>query len=236
MPRPEAITEVLVRGAHEEPSRTASLTRAEVRQIPGAFGDPFRAIEIMPGVTPIVSGLPFFYVRGAPPGDVGYYLDGVRVPYLFHVGVGPSVIHPALVDRVDLYPGGYPARFGRFAGASSRERRSPPRTELHGEYNMRPFDAGAFIESPFDRGRGTHPARGTLLVSRGSSSPLIAPDTKLSYWDYQARATYDFTPRDRLGRLRVRRGRLPRPEDGQGRRRPSSARSSIARTCATTTR
>src|SRR5437868_12442347 len=49
------------------------------RQLPGALGDPFRAIEISTGVTPIVSGLPYFYVRGAPPGNVGYYFDGVRV-------------------------------------------------------------------------------------------------------------------------------------------------------------
>jgi hypothetical protein len=195
---PEGVTDVLVRGAHEEPSRTASLTRAEVRQIPGAFGDPFRAIEVMPGVTPIVSGLPYFYVRGAPPGDVGYYLDGVRVPYLFHVGVGPSVIHPALVDRVDLYPGGYPARFGRFAGGIVAGETVPPAPELHGEYNLRPFDAGAFVESPFDQGRGTILLGGRYSYT-GLLLSLLSPDTKLSYWDYQARATYDFTPRDRVG-------------------------------------
>src|SRR5690606_27714002 len=80
--RPE---EVHVRGARE-PGRTVTLSRTEVRQIPGTFGDPFRAVEIMPGVTPVVSGLPFFFVRGAPPGNVGYYLDGVRIPLLFHVG------------------------------------------------------------------------------------------------------------------------------------------------------
>jgi hypothetical protein len=65
-----------------------------VRELPGAFGDPFRAIEVLPGVTPIATGLPYFYVRGAPPGNVGYFLDGVRVPYLYHIGLGPSVIHP----------------------------------------------------------------------------------------------------------------------------------------------
>ena len=53
--------------------------RAEVlRQLPGAFGDPFRALDALPGVTPIVSGLPFFYVRGAPPANVGYFLGGGR--------------------------------------------------------------------------------------------------------------------------------------------------------------
>ena len=67
-----------VLGQRPEPSRSASLTRAEVRELPGAFGDPFRAIEALPGVTPIVSGLPFFFIRGAPPGNAGYFLDGIR--------------------------------------------------------------------------------------------------------------------------------------------------------------
>ena len=49
--------EVVVRGRRPEPSRSATLTRNEVREIPGAFGDPFRAVEALPGVTPIVSGV-----------------------------------------------------------------------------------------------------------------------------------------------------------------------------------
>ncbi|HTJ82972.1 MAG TPA: hypothetical protein VL400_14730, partial [Polyangiaceae bacterium] len=66
-PPPSSPLDVTVAGVKKPPS-VSSLTRAEVRALPGAFGDPFRAIEILPGVTPIVSGLPFFYVRGAPPG------------------------------------------------------------------------------------------------------------------------------------------------------------------------
>ncbi|HVJ16696.1 MAG TPA: energy transducer TonB, partial [Polyangiaceae bacterium] len=46
--------ELDVLGERPEPSRSASLSRAEVRELPGAFGDPFRAIEALPGVTPIV--------------------------------------------------------------------------------------------------------------------------------------------------------------------------------------
>jgi TonB family protein len=194
---PDEPQEVLVRGAHEEPSRTASLTRAEVRQIPGAFGDPFRAIEIMPGVTPIVSGLPFFYIRGAPPGDAGYFLDGIRVPYLFHVGVGPSVVHPALVERVDLYPGGYPARFGRFSGGIVSGETIDPASTPHGEANVRTFDAGAFVETPFDDGRGTLLLGGRYAYP-GLILSLLSPSTVLSYWDYQARATFDVTRRDRI--------------------------------------
>src|SRR4051812_37876609 len=81
----DAPEDVMVRGQRGAPGSDASesLARAEVRQLPGAFGDPFRAVEAMPGMTPVISGLPYFYVRGAPPGNVGYYFDGVRVPYLF---------------------------------------------------------------------------------------------------------------------------------------------------------
>jgi len=188
--------DVTVEGERLAPA-VSSFTRAEVRQLPGAFGDPFRAIEAMPGVTPIVSGLPFFYVRGAPPGNVGYFLDGVRVPYLYHVGLGPSVIHPAMVDRVDLYPGGYPARFGRYAGGIVSGEAAAPRTDLHGEGNIRLFDLGAMAETGFLKGRGS-----VLLGGRYSYTAtllsLIAPSVDLAYRDYQARVTYDLTPHDRI--------------------------------------
>ncbi|MDI1444538.1 TonB family protein [Polyangium sp. 6x1] len=175
---------------------TSSLGRAEVRVLPGAFGDPFRAIESLPGVTPIFSGLPFFYIRGAPPGNVGYFLDNVRVPYLYHLALGPSVVNPAIVDRVDLYPGGYPAQFGRFAGGIVAGETTKPKGELHGEANIRIFDAGAMVETPIGD-RATVMAGGRFSYTAAALS-LLAPDTTLNYWDYQARATFDVTPTDRL--------------------------------------
>lgn len=200
-PKPAAIkveeaTELEVVG--DKPAPTVStFSRAEVRELPGAFGDPFRAIESLPGVTPIVSGLPFFYVRGAPPGNVGYFLDGVRVPYLYHVGLGPSVIHPGMVDRVDLYPGGYPSRFGRFAGGIVSGEATAPRATAHGEGNLRLFDAGALVETGFAGGRGTVLLGGRYSYTAAILS-LIAKDTILDYRDFQARVTYDVTDRDRL--------------------------------------
>ena len=198
-PPPPSVDEVDVRGQRPAPGAT-SLGRAEVRQLPGAFGDPFRALDALPGVTPIVSGLPFFYVRGAPPGNIGYFLDGVRVPYLFHVGAGPSVIHPGMVDTVDLYPGGYPARFGRYAGGIVSAETTAPRTDLHGEGNIRLFDAGALVETGFDGGRGTALVAGRYSYTAAILS-LIAKDTRLDYRDYEARATYDVTPDDRISLL-----------------------------------
>jgi TonB family protein len=193
-PAPEA--GVTVQGDRPPPARV-TLTRQEVRQLPGAFGDPFRAIESLPGVTPVFSGLPFFYVRGAPPGDVGYFLDGVRVPYLYHLLIGPSVVQPALVDRVTLHPGGYPARFGRFAGGIVSAETAPALTETHGEGNLRLFDAGAFVETGFDGGRGSVALGGRYSYTAALMSQLV-PGLRLDYRDAQARITYDVTSRDRV--------------------------------------
>lgn len=195
-PRAPEPVEVVVQGERPPPA-VRTMTRAEVRQLPGAFGDPFRAIEALPGVTPIVSGLPYFYIRGAPPGNVGYYLDGVRVPYLFHAAAGPSVIHPGLVDRVDLYSGGYPARFGRFSGAIVAAETTPPSPDFHGEGNLRLVDIGALVERPFAEGRGTALAAARYSYTAAVLS-LISPEVRLDYRDYQARVTYALTPRDRL--------------------------------------
>ncbi len=196
---PVHVDEVDIRGLRAAPGGT-SLGRAEVRQLPGAFGDPFRALDALPGVTPIVSGLPFFYVRGAPPGNVGYFLDGVRVPYLFHVGAGPSVIHPGMVEQVDLYPGGYPARFGRYAGGIVSAETTTPRTDTHGEGNIRLFDVGALVETGFADGKGTALVAGRYSYTAALLS-IIAKDTALDYRDFEARVTYDVTPDDKLTML-----------------------------------
>jgi TonB family protein len=196
-PAPGEPVDVVVIGEREAPERV-SMSRAEVREIPGTFGDPFRGVEVMPGVTPLATGLPYFYVRGAPPGNVGYYLDNIRVPLLYHFALGPSVIHPGIVDRVDLYSGAYPARYGRYSGGIVAAETTAPRPSLHGEANVRLFDAGALLEGPVANDRGIVLAAGRYSYTGGILS-LVAPEVTLGYWDYQLRASYEVTDRDRLG-------------------------------------
>jgi hypothetical protein len=172
-------------------------TRAEVRELPGAFGDAFRAIEAMPGVTPIASGLPYFFVRGAPPGNLGYFIDGLSIPTLYHVAVGPSVIHPAFIESVDLFSGAYPARYGRFAGAVIAGTSRAPSYELRGEANVRLVDSGAFLEVPFADQRGSVMLAGRYSYTAALVS-LLVPEIEVGYWDYQARIRYKLSDDDTL--------------------------------------
>jgi hypothetical protein len=174
------------------------MTGGEVRQLPGSFGDAFRAIEALPGVTPILSGLPYFLIRGAPPGNTGFFIDGVRVPALFHLGIGAAVVHPGLIDKVDLYPGGYPARFGRFTGGILAGETVPPRNEPHGEASLRLIDVGGLVSTPVAGGRGDLLASGRYGYP-GPLLSLFAPNTSLAYWDYQTRARWRASDRDEVG-------------------------------------
>jgi hypothetical protein len=187
--------EITVQGQRAADKKT--LGRAEVRQMPGAFGDPYRAIEALPGVTPIASGLPYFFVRGAPPGNVGYFFDQISVPLLFHVAAGPGVIHPAFIDSVDLYSGGYPARFGRYAGGIVSGEPAEPEWRLRGEASIRLVDAGAFLEVPFADGRGSAMLAGRYSYT-GLIISLLVPDASVGYWDYQGRISYQLSGDDTL--------------------------------------
>lgn len=186
--------EVTVQGQRAEIART-NLGAADIRQMPGAFGDAFRAIDALPGVTPIVSGLPYYFIRGAPPGNTGYLIDGVRVPLLFHFGVARAVIHPGLVDHVDFYPGGFPARYGRYAGAIIDGQTKAPEGRLHGEWDASVLHAGGLVEAPFGDGRGYATVAGRygypgLLLS------VLAPGVFLQYGDYQARVGWRLGTKD----------------------------------------
>jgi len=185
--RPEKPIEVVVRG--ERRPQAKRLGRVEVRELPGAFGDPFRAIEVLPGVVPMMSGVPYFYVRGAPPGNVGYFFDGIPVPLLYHFAAGPGVLHPAFVENVDLYAAAYPARYGRFAGGIVAGEMAPPQYEWRGEGSVRLIDSGAMAEAPIAEGRGSVMVGGRYSYTALILS-LIVPEVTLQYWDYQGRVRY----------------------------------------------
>jgi hypothetical protein len=180
-------TEVVVHGAGRAPG-AVTITREEARALPGAFGDPVRAMEALPGVTPTVSGVPYFFVRGAPPANVGFFVDGVDVPMLYHAYIGPSVLHPALLESVTLYSGAPPVRYGRNAGAAVVASTRGPRDEWNGEASVRAIDAGGLVEAPFGSARGS-----ALVGGRYSyAGPILSllSNTELKYWDYQAMVTY----------------------------------------------
>jgi hypothetical protein len=181
-------TVVRVPTGHQE----MRLEGRELLHTPGTLGDPFRAIESLPGVTSVAWPAPIYAVRGSNPGNTGFFLDDLRVPALFHLAFGPSVIHPYFFQDLDFFAGGYPARYGRYvAGIVAARTRTAPEDDVHASVDARLFDAGAMVTAPLP-GQGSVAAAARYSYTGAIINYLSDAGVKLGYWDYQLRADRSF--------------------------------------------
>jgi hypothetical protein len=100
-----------------EKARVSSLSSSELAKIPGASGDPMKAIQALPGVASIDDSSSAPAVRGARPSDNLYYVDFLPVGYLFHLGGLASVFNGDLVRRFDMYGAAWSPEYGDALGA-----------------------------------------------------------------------------------------------------------------------
>ncbi len=198
--------------AREAPQLT--LEKSEITMTPGSLGDPFRVIESLPGVVPVLWPLPIYAVRGSNPGNTGYFIDGLRVPALFHFALGPAVIHPQFLDSLTFYPSAYPPGYGRYVGGVvAAETATAPNDRLRGSLDVRLYDAAVTASTPFNDGKGTVAAAARYAYP-GAMLSLLQEEVDLHYWDYQARIDHPLGP----GRLSVLAlGSLRQPDGHRGR-------------------
>ena len=180
--------EIVVLGEQrrEEVSRI-SLRGPEIKQIPGTFGDPFRVVQALPGVAAAVSLLPFPIVRGASPSSTGFLLDGTRVPLLYHLLSGPSVIHPNFIDEIQFYPGGAPVPYGGYTAGIVDGRTSRARRDEHlFDFDANLLQLGGLVRQPVPWLGATATVAGRYGYP-GLILSLATNEVSLSYWDYQLR-------------------------------------------------
>lgn len=189
-PRYGAKAEVEGQGEADLAAAPQVLARA-----PGALGDPYRVIETLPGAAPMVSGLPYVYVRGSPPSGNGFYYDGIPLPQLFHLGVGPSILHPRLLGEVRFDAGVTSAAYGRRVGATVTADGPPALSETTGEIELRLLDANAFVGVPV--GEGSVRVAGRFGYP-GLLAPALGLELSFSYWDYALRAELPLGADDRV--------------------------------------
>lgn len=112
--RENEIVGVYERKKEEVTRRT--ITMDEVKRIPGTFGDPVKVIQTLPGAARSPFGTGLLVIRGSNPEDSGVYVDGVRLPFIFHITGTTSVLNPDVIQSVDYLPGGYGVQYGRAMG------------------------------------------------------------------------------------------------------------------------
>lgn len=172
-----------------------TISMEEVRRIPGTFGDPVRVIQSLPGAARAPLGTGLLIIRGSNPEDSRVYIDGMYVPYIYHLGGFESVINPDLVSAVDYLPGGYGPHYGRSTGGTvdvSTRSEFPERHRLTWSTDL--LDSGgAYLGS-----LGKDGQHGVGVAARHSYIDAVLPPflgatgyTVIPvWWDFQAKYQY----------------------------------------------
>ena len=165
----------------------------EIRRIPGSAGDALRAIQALPGIGTASDFDGQLYIRGGSPDDNRFYLDRAPLFYPYHFGGLVSTVNSEILNRIDVYAGGFGAEFGADAQAvidiySRRGRKD----RVGGKFNLNLLYSEGLLEGPIG-------SRGSwYLAGRRSYIDLLPIEvTRITafprFWDYQAKVSYDFS-------------------------------------------
>jgi hypothetical protein len=161
------------------------------------LGPAFSIAESLPGVVPVFSGVPYLLVRGATPaGSLSYY-DGLELPALFHLALGPSIVEPQLLGAMHFYPGAasahYAARTGgvlSYDGPDASALQKPVR-----QLELSVLDASGYLNVPLTDGAVSVAWR---VGNPGLILGALGLHATLSYYDYQLRYESAIAPHTRL--------------------------------------
>ncbi len=210
IPAPLRLYEVEVLGERARAAEPLPTSRSAIGIVrrPGAFEDPLRSLQQLPGVTLRSDWDSQISLRGATPDQTLIIIDGFVLPnpyrLQFALGGGMSLVNTGMLSRVNLSKGGFSPRFGdRVAGLIVFETKSPLE-EKSGELRLTVFDASNTLSLPFAKGRA-----GVLLSARRNYHDAL---TKLAsfdnfavprWQDVQLKTTYQLSSRHQIDALLI---------------------------------
>lgn len=190
MYRDNEVVAIYDRPKDEVTRRTISIE--EIRRVPGTFGDPVRVVQTLPGAARTPFGTGLLVIRGADPEDSGVYIDGIRVPIIYHLTGTTSVLSPDLIQGVDYLPGGYGVQYGRTMGGTV-DVKTKTEFEEGGKlvWGTDILDSQVYYEGRPDKNHKQGLAVGVRRSYIDAFIPLFTSGTgfelKPRYWDYQVK-------------------------------------------------
>jgi TonB family protein len=182
----------------KEVSRTV-IDPALIDKVPGAMGDPLAVVQDFAGVARAPTGSGKLVIRGSAPMDSQIFVDGIRVPVVYHFLGLRSVLPVGMIDNLEFYPGNFSPYYGRAIGGVvdvSVKKLKPPK--LGGYFDVNLLDAGFYVETPIgDKAAVAVAARRSYadaflkaVLPKNNIADLTVP----RYYDYQLLASYRPTP------------------------------------------
>jgi len=127
-----------------------------IEKIPVLFGEPdvLKVIQLLPGVQSGAEGTSGIYVRGGGPDQNLFLLDGVPVYNASHLFGFFSVFNPSSINAVQLYKGGFPARFGgRLSSVVDIRMKEGNNKKIRGEFSVGLISSRFTLEGPVKKNK-----------------------------------------------------------------------------------
>ncbi|MCO7186957.1 MULTISPECIES: TonB-dependent receptor [unclassified Pseudoalteromonas] len=115
-------------------------------EMPGAMGDPLRAVYALPGVVAAGGSMSAPAVRGSSPSDNMFEVDFMPAGYIFH-DFGSSIFNRYIIQDFQLYSAGYGSSYSNATGAVfDVTLRNPKYQPITTTLDLTMFNAGVFVE------------------------------------------------------------------------------------------
>jgi hypothetical protein len=181
-----------------------------IKKLPAFMGevDILKSLQLLPGIQAGGEGQNGLYVRGGGPDQNLILLDGVPVYNASHLFGFFSVFNADAVSSVEVYKGGFPARYGgRLSSVIDiRMKEGTKSGGIHGNLGMGLISSRLMLEGPF----GKKNKNGSWMISGRRTyidlitTPLIKAASGGTgtggyyFWDLNAKANYKLGKRDHL--------------------------------------
>ena len=176
------------------------------------FGTPdiIKKLQMLPGVAAgneLMSGL---YVHGGDGNDNLFLLDGVPLYNISHFGGLFSSFNTDVIDHLDFYKSGFPARYGgRMSSVVDVETREGDMEAFHGSFSLGLIDGRIQLEGPVVKGKTSFNAalrrswmdlvlRPALWYANRRNGSDEQADGGYAMSDLNARITHRFGPENVL--------------------------------------
>ena len=130
---------------------TLTLNAKSIDQIPtlGSRPDIIKAAQQLPGIEAATEASSLMIVRGGNPGENLYMLDNVPLIYVNHLGGFMSVFNSEMINTMDIYKGGFPARYGgKLSSIVDLTAKKGDPTKLKGSISAGLTDLAFAVEGP----------------------------------------------------------------------------------------
>ncbi|QKX06012.1 TonB-dependent receptor [Aquimarina sp. TRL1] len=182
---------------------TLSLPVEQIQDIPALLGekDVLKVFQLMPGVSAGSEGSSGLYVRGGGPDQNLFILDDATVYNANHLFGFLSVFNGDAIKSVEMYKGGFPARYGgRLSSVLDIRMLDGNKNELHGKFGIGLLSSNITLQGPIKKGKTSFLFSGRRTYLDLFTRLASTSESKVSpyFYDLNAKINHEFDSKNKL--------------------------------------